>query len=154
MIISLFSFSFYAFYIYSYFVKKTAAIVFFILALLFIWTQSTLSPKVSSAESDFVMRIVRPFLEVLVGKGNVTSNMVRKIAHYAEFAMLGLFSVFFVYREEGKVIVQILISILICLAVASIDETIQIFTNRGPAVKDVVIDMSGAVVGIVIGLLC
>lgn len=133
--------------------RKTVAVISFVLALLFIWIQSSLPPHISSAESGFVMRLVQPLLELIVGKGNVTQHLVRKLAHFTEFAVLGFISVFFYYSEDRKWYKKLFISIITCLLIAVIDETIQIFTNRGPAILDVWIDTSGATFGALIGLI-
>ena len=42
---------------------------------------------------------------------------------------------------------------LLALLVSFLDETIQIFSGRGPAVKDMWIDLSGAVLGLLLALL-
>lgn len=43
----------------------------------------------SAAESGRVTEWLKPFLEVFVGQGNVTDHLVRKLAHFTEFAALG-----------------------------------------------------------------
>ena len=63
--------------------------VFIVLTLVFIWGQSVMDRELSSEESGFVMRLVTPVLELIVGRGNVTEHMVRKLAHFCEFALLG-----------------------------------------------------------------
>jgi len=110
----------------------------------------------SSKESGFVMRIVSPFLEIFVGKGNVTHHMVRKLAHFTEYFVLGveLSSLFAIKKLHtdvpGRVPMWLLI-FLIGLSVASVDESIQIFSNeRGPSITDVLLDFSGVVCAFVI----
>ncbi|MEG1550746.1 MAG: VanZ family protein, partial [Oscillospiraceae bacterium] len=39
------------------------------------------------------------------------------------------------------------------LAIAVVDEAIQIFSGRGPAVQDVILDFCGALVGVLLVLL-
>lgn len=134
--------------------KKTIAVVVFILALCFIWMQSFLSPNLSSAESDFVLKLVRPFIELIVGKNANLSFVVRKMAHYTEYALLGLIAFFYFEKNSRKTIAQFIFSLLACLFVAFIDETIQKFTGRGSTIVDVWIDFSGAFVGTLVALLC
>ena len=70
-----------------------------ILTLLFIWGNSLLNREQSSGESAWVMQLVTPFLELFVGKGSVTERLVRKLAHFAEFALLGLELFFWFYGQ-------------------------------------------------------
>lgn len=137
-----------------HFMKRFFAVLFFILALAFIWTHSTMSAETSSAESEWVMNLIKPFLELIVGKGNVSSAVVRKMAHYFEFAFLGFFTLFFFQKENRRTLVQILLSFVACIMVGFIDESIQMFTGRGPAIMDVWIDFAGSFVGILVALLC
>ena len=67
-----------------------------------------------------------------------------------EFLVLSiLWSVFLRYGLKDKSqIYKIVLTILICLIVAFIDETLQIFSaGRTARVKDVFIDMIGVVIG-------
>lgn len=133
--------------------RKTIATIFFVIALLFIFAQSVMPPEISSFESNFVMNLLGPVLEFFLGAGNVTSFSIRKIAHYTEYAILGLFAAFILRKEDRGNIKRFVIGIGTCLLIAILDETIQIFTNRGPAILDVWIDTAGAIVGLVVGLL-
>ena len=58
-------------------------------ALAFIWGNSLESAVESSLKSGRVRELIEPLLELLVGQGNVTDHMVRKLAHLTEFAVLG-----------------------------------------------------------------
>ena len=69
--------------------KRVLLLILIVLTLLFIWGNSLLSREQSSDESAWVMHLVTPLLEAFVGKGNVTEHLVRKLAHFTEFAMLG-----------------------------------------------------------------
>ena len=114
----------------------------------FIWIHSMMPQSVSSDESNAVMDFIKPFLEIFVGKGNVTQHLVRKLAHFTEYTALGvelglLFSRIkkrFVWKNYPLILVH-------AVCVAFIDETIQIFSGRGPAVSDMWIDVSGAALG-------
>ena len=76
---------------------------------------------------------------------------VRKIAHFCEFGLLGMLSAAFMKAlGKGKKWLWWVIPALFCLLYAISDEVHQIFTERGPAVKDVLIDFSGSVAGIVV----
>ena len=74
--------------------QRVALLVVIILTLAFIWGNSLLSREQSSDESAWVLQLVTPVLELFVGKGRVTEHLVRKLAHFTEFALLG-FELFF-----------------------------------------------------------
>lgn len=116
--------------------------------LALIWGNSLQGPAASSALSSGSLKIFTPFLEIFVGRGNVTEYLVRKLAHFTEFAILGseLALLLIVYR---KVSLQGVVNCLFAsLSAAVIDETLQIFSGRGPMVQDVVLDFAGATAGI------
>ncbi len=128
--------------------KKKVILIIIVALVAFIWGQSFMPQTVSRQESGFVYQIVKPFLELFVGEGNLTGNMVRKIAHFTEFAALGIvLGLIFRKKRFG-----FLWAALIAFLVAFLDETIQIFSGRGPMIKDVWLDLSGAVCGA--GIIC
>lgn len=116
-------------------------IVLLILTILFIWGHSLFSREASAEESGFVVKI----LEMIFGTGNVSENLIRKIAHLIEYSALGLE----LYILFGKY----LLSAVHGLFVALVDETIQLFVQRGSGVLDVWLDFSGVLFGALIALL-
>lgn len=73
--------------------------------------------------------------------------ILRKCAHFTEFAVLGMLSSLTLLQT--KVSYRVLIAIGFCFAVASVDETLQLFVDgRAGRVVDVMIDGIGALVGI------
>lgn len=121
-----------------------AVLVLLGLTLLFIFSQSLIGKEDSRAESESVMRFIKPLLEIFVGKGNVTLFLVRKLAHMTEFAVLGaeltLLALLLGKKSAGFFA---LAGVLAALS----DETIQRFTGRGSDLADVWIDIGGAVIG-------
>ena len=84
-----------------------------------------------------------------------THHLVRKLAHFSEFGLLGFLSawlVSYVNRRKHwfKTWPEWVIPAAFCLLYAISDEVHQIFSNRGPRVTDVLIDFSGAVCGILL----
>lgn len=76
---------------------------------------------------------------------------IRKIAHFCEFALLGLLTAAFMNTlGKGKKWLWWVIPAVFCLMYAISDEVHQIFAQRGPAVKDVMIDFMGSLTGIVL----
>ena len=123
------------------------------LTLALIWGHSLLGRELSSKESGFVTRLLTPVLELVVGRGNVTNLLVRKLAHFSEYTLLGteLCLYFTLKRQDGKS--GFLLSTAHGLFSAFLDETIQIFSGRGPSVTDIWIDFSGVITGSLILLL-
>ena len=108
----------------------------------FIWQQSTVPAPASTEISDTVRDVV---VEAVGGEqttvGSFVDRFVRKIAHFVEFSLLGLcIEAYFLRRFGAR---EIALRGAIGLFVAAADETIQIFTDRGASVLDVLLDFSG-----------
>ena len=74
---------------------------------------------------------------------------IRKIAHFCGFGLLGLLTAaLMVTLNRGKKWLWWAIPGAFCLLYAISDEIHQIFTERGPAVEDVVLDFCGSMAGI------
>ena len=126
-----------------------------VLMLLFIWGNSMLPGNMSNMESGFVLRLIRPVVSALqrlmAALGNSCSQeyLVRKLAHFGEFMVLGVLMVILFLREDGHC--RFLLPAALCLAVALVDEGIQILSqNRGPSLKDVSLDFCGACAGLLL----
>ena len=121
--------------------------VLILLTLVLIWGHSLLGREASSEESGFVMELLEPVLEMVVGEGNVTEFLVRKLAHFTEFFVLGLeVLTFFAYRKS-LFPQAFLLALTHGFFAAFLDETIQIFSGRGPMIQDVWLDVCGFAVG-------
>ena len=110
--------------------------------LIFIFTNSALPPKESAEQSgavgDFISLIIPPDTEL----GAYIQTNLRKIAHFTEYGMLGVeLAVYFLAFDRRRR--HILCSAAVPFAVGFVDETIQIFSGRGPSVSDVWIDVGG-----------
>lgn len=131
--------------------KKTEFVILIsllIINLLFIWGNSLPDKASSKKSSTEIVEIVKPILEPVVGSGNVTDHLVRKLAHFAEFYSLGvILTLLLIVRD--KVRLQPILNILYFgFFVALTDETIQLFTGRGSQVQDIWLDFIGFVTGI------
>ncbi len=111
----------------------------------------------SNGVTDAVVDVVYPNLnerpieeqETIFQK---TSHLVRKMAHFSEFALLGFLTALLVRHLSARIrflrpLLQWTIPAVFCLLYAVSDEVHQIFSGRGPAVKDVLIDFAGALFG-------
>ncbi len=112
--------------------------------LLFIWGNSLLPGEISGAISD----AVKEFLAALLpGDGMEVSGggLIRKLAHLTEFACLGGLLAW----RSGMLRKKKGIALLLGFAAACVDETIQRFVpDRGPSLRDVLIDTGGVLLGI------
>lgn len=117
-------------------VKKILIVVWIVL----IWGQSFLSQEASAEESGQLFELLKQILPFL------THHLVRKLAHFTEYAVLGL-----LVRNEKDVLSS---CVGFCWIIAFLDETIQIFTGRGPMIQDVWIDLFGACAGIAFLSIC
>ena len=110
--------------------------------LLFIFIQSMLPPETSSAESDAVGGVIEEIIPSDTPAGSYIQLNLRKIAHFVEFAVLGvevaLYVAFFMRKPHF-----IALSYIAALVTALFDESVQIFSKRGPAIFDVWIDFFG-----------
>ena len=124
-----------------------------VLQLAFIFGQSLVDAPTSSGESGFVMKLVTPVFELFVGKGNVTENLIRKTAHFAEFAVLGALTASLSYLLGKRRPLHFVFTLLCCLAAAVTDESIQLFSSgRSAEVRDVLLDLAGAAAGTAVAL--
>lgn len=122
------------------------------LNIIFIWVNSMLSTEDSAAKSSFFATLLS---HIFKSTEFVTLDLlVRKLAHFAEFACLGAFSIlllFFIFDADLRRTWSMTAApILGCLFVASTDEMIQVFSGRGNSVYDVLLDFSGSVFAIII----
>lgn len=122
--------------------------ILIIATIAFIWSNSLQSIPESQERSLGMMVKITPVLEVFVGKGNVTDHLVRKLAHFIEFGALGCELVLLLALHCRLRVQTVVNCLFVCLTVAVTDETIQIFSNRGSQVQDVLLDFAGACTGI------
>lgn len=137
--------------------NKPIHIFFLILSVvtvLFIWANSCLGRGASSEQSGVVRGFLQNFFELIGLPVNVTMDVVRKIAHFAEFFLLGVEITLYTVWGRGIVGYDVVNLIGTVFAVGFVDETIQIFSKRGPAITDVWLDVFGGVVAIVLVIAC
>ncbi len=129
---------------------RTCAVLL-VLNVLFIWGNSLMPGEISGAISGWVKDVLTKLLFFLPEGSESGHGLLRKLAHFTEFACLGaLFA--WLYAMLKK---QVWLAFFSGVAVAALDETIQRFVpDRGPSVFDVLIDASGVLLGMGILLLC
>ena len=118
-----------------------------VLILAFIWGNSLLPANSSLTFSEWVRMLLTDSAPISYGEVNWKSVVIRKLAHFAEFAALGFFTAW----HHGMLEKKQLRALGLCVAAACIDETIQFFIpGRGPGLYDVAIDSLGAAAGILL----
>ena len=117
--------------------------------LCFIFSNSIASREESGAASHglsaFLQSIIDPNQKI---DPDIFHTFVRKLAHFAEFFILGVELALIRRVTFGKIFgVGYFTVAFSLLAVANIDEFIQSFTGRGSQVSDSLIDFSGGITG-------
>ena len=90
-------------------------------------------------------KVINPILQS-IGLDAMGHNLVRKLAHVAEFFA---FSVFVTLFWSGHFIRAFISG----LVVAFLDESIQLLSKRGAQISDVWIDLIGVITGVAVGCL-
>ena len=134
--------------------KLRICLTWLVLNLCFIWGNSLLPGPISGAISNWVkellLTVLAPILPQGVGAG-AGGGLLRKFAHFTEFACLGMCLRWLFGMLRRKKWEQLLFPFGAGVLTACMDETIQIFVpGRGPGLKDVGIDTLGLTLGIVI----
>ncbi len=139
----------------------TLIIAAILLVLCFIFGNSLLdrqqSGEMSASVLEVLYPVIRPVVNALTGASaseELLHTVVRKLAHFTEFAGLAFFATLLLLQLSGTWRTHAMAYVLFgTLLSAVIDEFIQSFTGRGPSVRDVVIDFGGALFGIAVTLL-
>ena len=120
--------------------------VLYIVYTLFIFSNSLQNAVESSGRSMAVLDII----DKIIGSGVITEHMVRKAAHFGEFALLGVIGIG-TWRMYGFGVIY---AAFTGLLTAVTDETLQLFSaGRSSQLSDVWIDFSGCLVGILLMLI-
>ena len=121
------------------------------LTLLFIWGHSMVPAKLSSEESSRFVVFFNGLISDVGGSFFVTDHMVRKTAHFIEYAVLGAETAL---RTKWKNAIspgrsgKCPDALFFWVGVPVTDELIQYFTpGRACMIQDVILDMSGFAAG-------
>ena len=159
----------------SHDIRFVAYLTITIIIIIFIFFQSSLPADTSQEESDIIVRFLSRFTD---RDAELLSFIVRKLAHFTEYTLLGLFISLTAkehynkkrYHEEqhsekhyhdehfhkGQFLIRIFIIPLICgVLYATSDEIHQRFVpGRSCELRDVLIDTCGVLLGVTIYMLC
>ena len=139
--------------------RKTGALLIFMRVLFtgclvysiwFIFQNTLQIAKASSERSQQVQEI----LNALVAKGPFSLHTVRKLAHFAEFSLMGFWFMLCLRVYTRHFVRHVSWPLLCGLLVAVIDETIQLYVpGRTSSTMDVLLDFSGVWCGLFVALL-
>ncbi|MGL4774332.1 MAG: VanZ family protein [Clostridium sp.] len=122
-----------------------------IMWMAFIFYMSHQNGETSSSQSGLILNIIKSFgFEMAEKYSEFVTLIIRKGAHFTEYCILYIliYRVVKMYKAEKA---AIYISLLLTFGYACSDEFHQMFVpGRGPAFKDVLIDTSGGVFGIIL----
>ena len=131
--------------------KKRRAVYLVLTAamLCFIWGNSAMSGAASGALSGRFLKYLAPLFAPF---GNKAEFVLRKLAHFSEFTLLGFLLAGLTRPETPKI--WLTRPLFLGLTAACIDETIQIYSpGRASSLLDVWIDFSGVTLGVLVSLL-
>ena len=125
--------------------RTRLCLVLIVLNLAFIWGNSMLPGGLSGALSNWLGDL----LGLSAESGHEGRGLLRKLAHFSEFACLGFLLARLASLKGERGFHLFAPAMLGGVLTACIDESIQLITpDRGPSLVDVWIDTSGVVVGI------
>lgn len=134
--------------------RRNLCLALLIANLLFIWGNSLLPGHVSAALSQWVRGVLSKLFGGLPDSGG-GHGLLRKLAHFAEFAGLGLWLSWLTGMHRKTIFGSVTLSLACGFAAACADEAIQLLTpDRGPRFTDVLIDTAGVAVGIGVLWVC
>ena len=122
-------------------------VLLLVLTLCFIWGNSLLPRAESTQLSTGVMDWLSPLLHWLKLE-LIDEHFIRKLAHFGEYAALGLELAGLFFLNLGRRMKSAVAAALCALLAAAADECLQFVSHRAPMVKDVLLDLSGALFGI------
>lgn len=110
----------------------------------FILSRSMRGKVASDGESQWVTDLLREIFH----SDSISHAFVRKLAHFTEFFILGAELSGLLWLERRRSVQSYLNIWFAGELCALLDETVQIFSGRGPSVADVWLDTAGATCGI------
>lgn len=118
-------------------------LVAIIITLAFIWGHSLVPMDLSAQESSWITEHVIAPVFALFGVDEVSTHLVRKLAHVSEFLILALLVCTYL---RGSVIK----GFYVCFTAAFLDESVQILSGRGSLVSDVWVDLIGVALSVLV----
>ncbi|MBQ2603833.1 MAG: VanZ family protein [Acutalibacteraceae bacterium] len=129
--------------------KRRVLLILTIITVAVIFAHSAASAADSTAESDQALGLLDRIVTFLHLPNLFNAYTIRKLAHFCEFAVYGFFLSATVHSYTESFKKNIFCILFFLLAVPVTDETIQYFSEgRSAQVRDVLIDFSGGLFGL------
>ena len=123
--------------------KHKINILLVITWMILIFIMSSFNSSESSNQSGFIVNIISNIFNI--NNIELLSLIIRKLAHFTEYFILGLLTYNMIYSYNKKAY----ISIIICILYAISDEIHQYFVpGRSCQIMDMTIDTLGSLLGI------
>lgn len=133
---------------------KTVFTLITLSVIWFIFSNSAEIAEVSGGKSALVTAWLNQLLQALSLGLRLSEALVRKLAHFAEYTLLGFWLVLTLRVYTRRVLPYISWPLFLGLATAVTDETLQTFIpGRAGQLRDVCIDFAGVSAGILCGLI-
>ena len=121
------------------------------LTLAFIWGNSLLPREESQEISRGLLAELCAVLEnVGLHIDPQNDHWLRKLAHFGEFGLLGAELCLLMWMNRRQSVQGFINCAFAGLAVAVTDEALQLISNRGSQVQDVLLDFAGFVTGLLV----
>lgn len=128
--------------------KKIINTILTLIWMILIFTMSSFNATESSNQSNFIVDIISNIINI--NNIELLSLIIRKLAHFTEYFILGIF----VYNAVNSYNKKTYSAIIICILYAISDEIHQIFVpGRSCQILDILIDSIGSITGIHITIL-
>lgn len=135
-------------------ISRIVMTVLTLLFIAFIFGNSLRTADASSEQSEGILEFINRILCSINADWSVDQFIVRKLAHFSEFALLGALLTATVYLYIGKRLKSALIALPVGACVGVCDELLQtVSEGRSCELRDMLIDSSGVVVGVLLASL-
>lgn len=139
------------------FKSKTALKISFVVITLlyigFIFSNSLKPASASSLDSGMVTELINSFFKIFSSDFILTEGVVRTMAHFSEFMILGVFSLITFLIFTTKTYYNLPFSVLLISATALSDECIQLTSDgRAFELTDIFTDILGGLLGVFLTL--
>ena len=125
-------------------IKKNINIILLIIWMIIIFIMSSFNGESSGNQSNFIVNIISEIFSI--SNVNYLSFIIRKLAHFTEYFILGILVINNFKKIDKKIIFG---SIIFCMLYAFTDEFHQLFVSgRSGQIIDVLIDSFGSMCGI------
>ena len=141
--------------------EKIAFIIFLVLTLIIIasiWHFTSQNGVLTNVNSGKIVKAIENIASKLCNSDHANvlkysdlNHFIRKIAHFSEYMLLGSSICVLLSLLLKRIKTALATTLSICLLLSSLDEFRQLFiSGRNAQLKDILIDLSGAVAGIII----